>query len=72
MSDRHSQVAGLSIAPETSRKNDLWPKKYFRDPIRGSPHVFSIRIRSRSGDPLLQRVFLAPIAPFLHNYLSKI
>lgn len=36
----------LSIAPETSRKSDLWPEKYFRDPIRGSSHVFPIRIRS--------------------------
>lgn len=46
MSDRHSQVGRLSITPETSRKNDLWSKKYFRDPIHGSSHVFPIRIRS--------------------------
>lgn len=46
MFDRHSQVGGLSIAPETSRKSDLWPEEYFRDPIRGSSHVFPIRIRS--------------------------
>lgn len=66
MFDRHSQVAGLSISPEISRKSDLRSMKFFGDPIRGSSHVFRIRIRSVMSVCTAIRVSLRRKNKFLH------